>query len=273
MMKALVVIPARYGSTRLPGKALVEIKGKPLIQHVYENACRSRLAEKTIVATDDERILVAVTASGGEAVMTSSSHPSGTDRIAEVVRGQPCDIVVNLQGDEPMIRPEMIDDVISILLEDERADMGTLVKPIDTVEEALNPNVVKAVIDRHGYAMYFSRSPIPYYRDLFAMKPARASGSDHVFQFSCPDYNYRFLKHIGIYSYRRDILLQLTDLPPSDLEIAERLEQLRALQHGFRIKVRETPYDTVGVDTSEDLELIKSLMERKDRGGHVQPQE
>lgn len=271
-MKAIVVIPARYGSTRLLGKPLIEINGEPLIQYVYENAIKSRLAEKVVVATDDERVLRAVTNFGGEAVMTSEAHPSGTDRVAEVVKGMDVEVVVNLQGDEPMIRPEMIDDVISILTDDKRADMGTLVKRIDNLRDALDPNVVKAVFDKEEFAMYFSRSPIPFYRDFFEIKPAKASEHGSAFQISCTDDNYRFFKHIGIYSYRRDILLQLTEIVPSYLEIAERLEQLRALQNGFRIKVKETPYDTLGVDTAEDLELLKRLIQIKNRGiPDVQP--
>ncbi|NOY64550.1 MAG: 3-deoxy-manno-octulosonate cytidylyltransferase [Nitrospirae bacterium] len=269
-MKAIVVIPARYGSTRLPGKPLLDIHGKPLIQHVYENARRARLSEKVIVATDDRRVFDAVMAFGGDVVMTSPEHPSGTDRIAEVVKDMSVEVVVNLQGDEPMIMPDMIDDVITILFEDKKADMGTLVKKIDNIADVMNPNVVKAVFDKEGFAMYFSRSPVPFYRDMFAINPLNKDESDKevVFRFSClPDGNYRFFKHIGIYSYRKDVLLQLTDSPPTELEIAEKLEQLRALQEGFKIKIKETSYDTVGVDTEEDLirvrELLVSLLSKK----------
>jgi 3-deoxy-manno-octulosonate cytidylyltransferase (CMP-KDO synthetase) len=262
-MKAIVVIPARYGSTRLPGKPLLDIHGKHLIQYVYENARKARLSEKVIVATDDKRVFDAVRAFDGNVVLTSPEHPSGTDRIAEVVKNMSVEVVVNLQGDEPMIRPDMIDDVITILFEDKRAHMGTLVKRIDDIADVMNPNVVKAVFDKEGFAMYFSRSPIPFYRDQFAINPSNKDESDKevVFQFSClSDGNYRFFKHIGIYSYRKEVLLQLTEIPPTGLENAEKLEQLRALQNGFKIKIKETVYDTVGVDTEEDLIRIRELL-------------
>ncbi len=259
-MKAIVVIPARHGSTRLPGKPLVDIHGRPLIQYVYENARKARLSEKVIVATDDRRVFDAVKAFGGDVVMTSPEHPSGTDRIAEVVKDMSVEVVVNLQGDEPMIRPDMIDEVITILFEDKRAHMGTLVKRIDDIADVMNPNVVKAVFDKEGFALYFSRLPVPFYRDMFAINP-HESDKEVVFQFSCPsDGGYRFFKHIGIYSYRKDVLLQLTGIPPTELEIAERLEQLRALQEGFKIKIKETAYDTVGVDTEEDLIRVRELL-------------
>jgi 3-deoxy-manno-octulosonate cytidylyltransferase (CMP-KDO synthetase) len=244
----LVVIPARYGSTRFPGKPLALLKDKKtLIQHVYENSACSRLASELVVATDSEEILRSVAAFGGKAVMTASGHPSGTDRAAEVARAADCDIIVNVQGDEPLIRGEMIDAVIR-LLEDGRADMGTLARRIEGPEEMLDPNVVKVAFDREGFALYFSRAPIPYHRDLW-----KSLGSVRGTRFTA-------YKHIGIYSYRKEALLKVSGLEPTTLELAERLEQLRALENGMRIKVGETPFNTIGVDTPEDLEKVERCL-------------
>lgn len=238
MPKVIAVIPARYNSTRFPGKPLSILKGKPLIQHVYEGVKDARLIDMVYVATDDIRIYETVTSLGYNAVMTSDTHISGTDRVAEVVRDMDCDIVVNVQGDEPFIMPDMVDDVVNILLDDERASIGTLTKRLSDLGEFLSPDVVKVVFDKHGFALYFSRSPIPYHR-----AETQKGKSSELFMF----------KHIGIYGYRRDALLRFSSLEPCAIEMAEGLEQLRALFNGLRIKVRETTHDTIGIDTPEDL--------------------
>jgi 3-deoxy-manno-octulosonate cytidylyltransferase (CMP-KDO synthetase) len=248
-MTAVIVIPARYDSTRFPGKPLAPLKGKPVIQHVYENSRGSLLSQEVIVATDSETIFEKVLSFGGKAVMTSRDHVSGTDRIAEVARSLRCDIIVNVQADEPLIRPEMIDDVIG-LLSDERADMGTLVKKIHQPHEVTDPNVVKAVFGQDGFALYFSRAPIPYHRDEW--KELDMIGIQRS--------QFNVFKHIGIYSYRRDALLKLTGMKPSMLENTEKLEQLRALENGFMIKVKETSSETIGVDTPRDLERVEKWL-------------
>lgn len=246
-MSAIVIIPGRYDSTRFPGKPLAVLKEKPLIQHVYENALKARLVKEVIVATDDERILKAVVSFGGKACMTSKAHPSGTDRVAEVCLKIDYDIIVNVQGDEPLIRAEMIDNVIE-LLDDKRAEIATLVKRIEKPTEIINPNVVKVTFDEEGFALYFSRSPIPYHRDEW-------KNLNSIF-----DSKFVAYKHIGIYSYRRNVLLRLSNMQASRLEHIERLEQLRALEAGMKIKVRETPYETIGVDTPEDLEKVEECL-------------
>jgi 3-deoxy-manno-octulosonate cytidylyltransferase (CMP-KDO synthetase) len=266
-MHAIVVIPARYASTRFPGKPLAPLKGIPLIQHVYQNSRKSRLAGDVIVATDSETIFETVLSFGGRAVMTSGDHASGTDRIAEVAAGLDCDVVVNVQGDEPLIHPAMIDEVISVL-DDDAAAMGTLAKRITARREVFDPNVVKVVFDEKGFAFYFSRAPIPYHRDFFSAEARKYGSPDaafrsHAFSPGQPDFpasELKMFKHVGIYSYRRDALLALTRRAPSPLEMTERLEQLRALENGFRIKVRETFFETSGVDTPEDLERIEKCL-------------
>ena len=245
-MSAVIVIPARYDSTRFPGKPLALLKGIPVIQHVYENSKGASSAEEVVVATDSEAVFERVLSFGGRAVMTSAGHVSGTDRVAEIARTLSCDIIVNVQGDEPLIRPAMVDDVIS-LLSDPRADIGTLVKEIGRPEEVVDSNVVKAVFDRDGFALYFSRAPIPYHRD--AWKDLTAS--------SVQGSPFKVYKHVGIYSYRRDILLKLTGMRPSLLEEREKLEQLRALENGIKIKVKETSWETMGIDTPLDLERVE----------------
>jgi len=245
MPAAVVVIPARYASTRFPGKPLALLAGRPLILHVLEGAQRARLPERVIVATDDERILRAVRGAGGEAVMTRDDHPSGTDRVAEVAAGLDCDIIVNIQGDEPFIRGDVIDGLIRTLEDDVSADMVTLVARIRSLSEALDPNVVKVVRDRSDRALYFSRSPIPFYRDAWAGPGGPGAGG-------LPE-DSRLYKHIGIYGYRREALLRLSRAAPCETETAERLEQLRALDLGMTIRVRETEHEAVGVDTPEDL--------------------
>lgn len=239
-MKAIGVIPARYSSTRFEGKMLADICGKPMIQHVYERACRASLLDKVLVATDDERIQRAVEVFGGEAVMTSPEHPSGTDRIGEAVRNIEVDVVTNVQGDEPLIEPSAIDAVTKPLLSDRSLSMSTLMWEISDPQDLENPNVVKVVTDINGFALYFSRSTIPYRRD-------------HG--------DYPVYGHIGIYGYRKDFLLRLIKLKPTALEKTERLEQLRVLENGYRIKVVEVDnYQGVGVDTPEDLERARSLL-------------
>jgi 3-deoxy-manno-octulosonate cytidylyltransferase (CMP-KDO synthetase) len=216
---------------------------------VYENSKKSKLAEDVIVATDSDAIFKTVIGFGGKAVMTSKEHASGTDRIAEAAGALDYDIIVNVQGDEPLIRAGMIDDVIR-LLDDKRAAMGTLIKKIEDPEEVFDPNVVKAVFDKEGFAMYFSRAPIPFDRDEW-------KGFE---RFTVHGSRFTVFKHLGIYSYRRDVLLNLAKTEPVELEKIEKLEQLRALVNGFRIKIKETTYETVGVDTPQDLERVKKWL-------------
>jgi 3-deoxy-manno-octulosonate cytidylyltransferase (CMP-KDO synthetase) len=243
-VKVAGVIPARYASTRLPGKPLQEILGKPMIQRVYENASRSRRLEALVVATDDERILRAVGAFGGRAALTSKDHNTGTDRVAEVARGLDCEIVVNIQGDEPFVHPGMIDEIVEPLLEDPELPMCTCMHRILDPRDFDNPNVVKAVVDLAGEALYFSRSLIPYPR-----KSERGSEGHRVFE------------HIGLYAYRRDFLFKYAALPQTPLEKLESLEQLRVLEHGYRLRVVETrqPYVALSVDTPEDLQRAREL--------------
>ena len=237
-MRTLCVIPARYASTRLPGKPLTDICGKPMICRVLERASRAQKPEKVIVATDDERIYDVVRAEGGEAILTRADHPTGTDRLAEVAEAYPeVDLIVNVQGDEPLIEPSVIDDLIAPFEMDENLPMATVMVRMDDAAEQLNPNNVKVIVDKLGYALYFSRSLVPY--------PRAAAG---------PVY-----KHIGIYAYRRDFLLRYARLEPTPLERAESLEQLRALENGYGIRVLETDCRFVGVDTPEDLALVNKI--------------
>jgi 3-deoxy-manno-octulosonate cytidylyltransferase (CMP-KDO synthetase) len=211
-----------------------------MIEHVYRRASEARSISRVIVATDDERIVRAVAAFGGEARMTAASHPSGTDRLAEVAADLTCDLIVNVQGDEPLLAPEMIDEAVAPFAADPSLLMSTLRRRIEDRAELLNPNVTKVVTDRQGYALYFSRAPIPYVREGAPAAPA--------------------WRHVGLYVYRRACLLRLAGLQPTALERAEALEQLRALEHGIRIRVMETSYDSVGVDTPEDLERARRLV-------------
>jgi 3-deoxy-manno-octulosonate cytidylyltransferase (CMP-KDO synthetase) len=245
-MKATAIIPARYNSTRFPGKPLALIHGKPVIQYVYENAKRAKEIARVIVATDNNKISDIVSSFGGEVRMTSPDLPSGSDRVAEVAKTIDSDIIVNVQGDEPLLSPDMIDLTVD-LLKNSDADMGTLAKKIEDVKEIFNPNTVKVVFAKNGIALYFSRSPIPYYRDFFMN-----GQNTHGLSVS----SLTMYKHIGIYSYRKAALLNLTKLPPSKLEQAEKLEQLRALENGYSIKIALTDRDTIGVDTPGDLERV-----------------
>ena len=250
-MRVVIVIPARMGSTRFPGKVLADLVGKPIIQHVYERAQRAKGADEVIIATDSTEVAEAVSSFGGRAVMTSPDHASGTDRIAEAAAGLDCDIIVNVQGDEPLMEPSTIEATIG-LLTDSSADMGTAAVRISSDETARDPNSVKVVFGKDGFALYFSRSPIPFHRDIWKGPSSATAGRGT-----------RLYKHIGIYSYRRDALMRLSELPPTELEMTERLEQLRALESGMRIKVAVVDSDTPGVDTPEDLERVIRLMKRK----------
>ena len=241
MGKTAIIIPARYGSSRLEGKPLIEVNGKPIIQWVYEKAQQSELADMIVVATDDERIFNAVKAFGGEVEMTSREHKCGSDRIREVVDRHPEILyVVNLQGDEPMMKPEFIDEVIRNVKFDDNADLSTLIRIINDKDEVENPNLVKCVVNKGGYAMYFSRSPIPFER-----KSGFAS----------------YFGHIGIYGYKRDALLKMTTLEQTPLEQTESLEQLRALENCMKIKTSVVDFAPVGIDTADDLEKFKSLIQ------------
>ena len=242
-MKVICVIPARFASTRLPGKPLALIAGKPMIQHVYTKACQAKLPEEVIVATDDQKVADVVKSFGGEVVMTSPEHPSGTDRLAEVALNYPdVDVIVNVQGDEPMITPQVIDALAEAFIKDEKLTMATL-KTLMDPEEYDNPNVVKVVTDLHDYALYFSRSLLPYPRKKTE--------------------DFKAYKHIGIYAYRRDFLLQYAALEPTCLEQIESLEQLRVLENGFKIKVLNTDFHGIGIDTQEDLEAVNKIFEQE----------
>src|SRR3990172_887966 len=253
----VAIIPARYGSTRFPGKSLALISGKPMIQWVYERTKKSRLVNRVIVATDDDRIAKAVAAFNGEAMMTSPTHPTGTDRIAEVAKGLDCSYVVNVQGDEPLIQPDMIDEAVAPLLDDPSIPMGTLCKKIEDREETFDLNVVKVVFDEKRFALYFSRAPIPWDRDLWAGKN---SGSGVRSQM--PGTESHMYKHIGLYVYRRDFLLSYSKMPPTPLEEIEKLEQLRALERGYKIKVVVTEHESFGVDIPGDLGKIQKHIDR-----------
>ncbi|MBN2369518.1 MAG: 3-deoxy-manno-octulosonate cytidylyltransferase [Vicinamibacteria bacterium] len=253
-MKIAAIIPARYASTRLPGKPLSDILGKPMIQHVYERVSRARSIDRVFVATDDERIVRAVRAFGGEALLTAASHRSGTDRLAEAVALIDADIVVNPQGDEPLINPDAVDSAVEPLHRDAALPMATLSAAIRDVAEMLSPDVVKVVVDAAGDALYFSRSPIPYSREDGASDRRKAAAIAVSRGLA--------RKHVGLYVYRRAALLRFASLPPSPAEEAERLEQLRALHHGLRIRV--VPLDSEpgpSVDTPEDLERVRSFIE------------
>ncbi len=247
-IKATAVIPARYASTRFPGKPLALIKGLPMIQHVCHQVSKAKTVERVIVATDDERIATAVKAFGGEVMMTRADHPTGTDRLAEVAEGINAELIVNVQGDEPLIDPRMVDQAVQPLLDDPQIRMGTLAGRIDQLDDFYNPNVVKVVKDRAGRALYFSRAPIPWPRDLSREELAEAL--DRVVLY----------RHIGLYVYRRELLLAYPQLPKTPLESLENLEQLRALENGIRLHVAETEFVCHGVDTPEDLERVSRLM-------------
>jgi len=255
-MKITAVIPARYASTRFPGKALAELCGKPMIQHVYERTAKASLVNEVIVATDDERIQRVVNSFGGFCRMTRIDHETGTDRLAEVAETLDADIVVNVQGDEPLIEPEMIDQAIRPFLSDSSLKMGTLKTRIRCLHDFLGPNVVKVVTDRNGFALYFSRSPLPFFRDKWRDLKDESFTSGKLLCY----------KHVGLYVFRRDFLLEYAAMAPTFLELSEKLEQLRAIENGVKIRVEETDFESIGVDTPEDLvkacerfKLIQSL--------------
>ena len=243
MSKTAIIIPARYGSSRLEGKPLLKVAGKSVIQWVYEKAKQAELADMVIVATDDKRIFDEVKSFGGEVEMTSVEHKCGSDRIMEVVSRHPeISYICNLQGDEPLIKPESIDSVIRKVKDDSIADISTLIRVLTKEEEINNPNLVKCVIDKNGYALYFSRSKIPYERNI-----GKAV----------------FYGHIGIYGYKREALQKMTSLPQTPLECAESLEQLRALENSMHIKTSIVDFVPVGIDTKEDLEKFRQIVEAK----------
>ncbi|MEW5799544.1 MAG: 3-deoxy-manno-octulosonate cytidylyltransferase [Bacteroidota bacterium] len=245
-MNIIAIIPARYASTRLPAKPLVDICGKTMIQRVYEQTKKSKLITDVIVATDDERIVSAVQAFGGNAQMTPVHIHSGSDRIALIAKPLHADIVVNVQGDEPLIDPLLIDQTIQALIDDTSAVVSTAVKKTMSHQDVFNPNVVKVVLDNNRFALYFSRSPIPHMRD--------AKKDSDWFNGTV------FYKHFGIYVYRADFLQKYTSLPQTALEHAEKLEQLRILEHGYKIKCVVTEYESVPVDTPEDLERVRTII-------------
>ena len=243
MSKTAIIIPARYGSSRLEGKPLIKVMGKSIIQWVYEKAKAATLADIVIVATDDERIFNEVKSFGGEVEMTSTEHKCGSDRIMEVVSRHPeISYICNLQGDEPLIKAESIDDVIRNVKEDDNADISTLIRVLTDEEEINNPNLVKCVIDKNNYALYFSRSKIPFERNVGVSN---------------------FYGHLGIYGYKRGALEAMTTLAQTPLEKAESLEQLRALENGMKIKTSVVDFVPVGIDTKEDLERFKAILESK----------
>jgi len=241
----LAVIPARHASSRLPGKPLVPIAGRPMIQHVFERVRRAQLVSRIVVATDEASIKDAVEAFGGEAILTRRDHRTGSDRVAEVAAHLAADVYVNVQGDEPLMDPGTVDAVVAAVLEDDSVQIATPCTPIMHREDIMDPNVVKVVSDFDGNALYFSRAPIPWVRDADAPVAAR-----HV-------------KHLGLYAFRRDALLDFPTLPPGELERVEQLEQLRWLENGYRIRVIETAYDAVSVDVPADVERVEKLLRER----------
>jgi 3-deoxy-manno-octulosonate cytidylyltransferase (CMP-KDO synthetase) len=240
----VIVIPARYGSVRLPGKPLVQLAGKPMIQRVYERAKLAKTASKVIVATDDQRIVDAVAAFGGEARMTRTDHRTGTERVAEVAAHTEGEVFVNVQGDEPLLDPASVDIAVAALLEDPPASIATVAVPIRTPGDIMDPNVVKTVLDFDGNALYFSRAPIPWVRDT----------GGHV--------QARHLKHLGLYVFQRDALLEYPTLPQGELERIEQLEQLRWMENGWKIRVAEVEHDAVSVDVPADVKRVEELLKK-----------
>lgn len=237
------IIPARFASTRLMGKPLADIGGKPMIIHTYESCLESKLLKRIIVAVDDQKVFETLEKYGVEAVLTPSELASGSDRIAYVAKNISADIIVNIQGDEPFILGQMIDKAIEPLLFDKNIEVSTLIKRIKTIDEFKDPSIVKCVFDNNNYAMYFSRSPIPFSRE--------AKNNEQRIELG------GIYKHIGLYVFRKNILLKFTSLKPSDLELLEKLEQLRMLENGIKIKVVETEYESISVDTQKDLEMAR----------------
>ena len=241
--KVVVVIPARYGATRLPGKPLVQLAGKPMIQRVYERAKLAKTASRVIVATDDDRVLQAVGDFGGEALMTRMDHRTGTERVAEVAAHVDGDVFVNVQGDEPLLDPAAVDTAVNSLLEEPNADVATVATPIRTPADIMDPNVVKTVLDFDGNALYFSRAPVPWVRD------------------TASKIQVRHLKHLGLYVFQRAALLEYPTLPQGELERIEQLEQLRWMENGVKIRVAEVEHDAVSVDVPEDVARVEKLLQ------------
>lgn len=260
------IIPARYSSVRLPGKMLLPIAGKPLILHTVERAREAATVDEVIVATDDVRIFDAVTNAGYRGVMTSAAHQSGSDRIAEVAKALPeGTVIVNVQGDEPVISPATIDRAVKALLRDDAADIATTCEPIESFGELLNGNNVKVVIGDLGYAIHFSRSPMPWPREAslrYGGDPNRAIEHE-------PELLLNFRKHTGLYVYRREYLLKFTRMPQTRLEKFEMLEQLRALENGAKIRVVDAAARSIGVDTEDDLKLVRGILEAEERAHEI----
>ncbi|MGH9690020.1 MAG: 3-deoxy-manno-octulosonate cytidylyltransferase [Candidatus Acidiferrales bacterium] len=251
LTKVLAVIPARHASSRFPGKPLARIADRPMIQHVVERVRQARLVSRIVVATDDERIKSAVEAFGGEALLTRSDHRTGTDRVAEVAIHFSAEIYVDVQGDEPLMDPETVDALVSAIQEDPEVRIATACSAILHPNDIMDPNIVKAVRDFDGNALYFSRAPVPWVRDT-----AQTTSVRHW-------------KHLGLYAFRRDALIEFPTLPPGELERIEQLEQLRWLENGFRIAVIETDYDAVSVDVPADIERVEKLL--RERGSDLPP--
>jgi 3-deoxy-manno-octulosonate cytidylyltransferase (CMP-KDO synthetase) len=243
--KVVVVIPARYGSTRLPGKPLVLLAGKTMIQRVYQRAKLAQRADQVIVATDDERVVKAVEEFGGEARMTRRDHRTGTERVAEVAAHVEGDVFVNVQGDEPLVDPAAVDSAIGALLEEPQASISTVATPIKVPADIMDPHVVKTVLDFDGNALYFSRAPIPWVRDTASKVQVR------------------HLKHLGLYVFQRDALLEYPTLPQGELERIEQLEQLRWMENGWKIRVAEVEHDAVSVDVPEDVARVEKLLQEQ----------
>jgi 3-deoxy-manno-octulosonate cytidylyltransferase (CMP-KDO synthetase) len=246
-LKVLIVIPARYASVRFPGKPLAEILGKSMIQHVFERSRNAKHASRVVVATEDERIKTAVEKAGGEAILTRADHRTGTDRVAEVAAHVAAEIYINVQGDEPLIDPDTIDAVAAAMLEDETIHLATPCSAITQKNDIMDPNVVKVVRDFDGNGLYFSRAPIPWVRDTGASVAVT------------------HWKHIGLYGYRRETLLEFPTLPPGELERIEQLEQLRWLENGFHMQVVETEYDPVSVDMPADIERVEKILREREK--------
>jgi len=258
---AVALIPARYNSTRLPGKPLLPLGGKPLVLWVAERALAASTVSRAIVATDDSRIFDAVRSAGFEARMTRRDHLSGTDRVAEIARDLVAEIIVNVQGDEPLIEPETIDRAVNALMSDHQAEIATTCEPLEAAADVLSTAVVKVVIDNEGRALNFSRAPIP-----FPVEAVRRHGSIEAALENEPALLSTFSKHTGLYVYRREFLQEFTSWPPSERERRESLEQLRALERGVTIRVVPAASSSIGVDTMEDLERVRSILERGAHG-------
>jgi len=252
----LIVIPARWASQRFPGKVLTPIAGKPMVQWVWERAKESRLAEQVIIATDDQRVMESAQGFGADVIMTSSEHNSGTERCGEVANRLNFELIINLQGDEPLISPSAIDQLIYLLQNDDSIHIASLCTEIKSYQDYLSPAVVKVVCDDQDFALYFSRAPIPHYRGGEALLEQWKNQGKRPEKLSPPPY-----KHLGIYGYRADFLAGFALLPQTLLEQAEKLEQLRALSWGFKIKVLITEYDSIGVDLPEDLGKVQAILE------------